>query len=232
LALPLVLWLMHSTGGGAHTLDILVPLAGGVGIGVAIPWVANRLEGSRWFGAHAAYRPLAAFAIALLVFSLSVMVHANEFLAAFAAGVTVISVRPDVSREFREFIENIASLLKFAGLFIFGALLSPEILRGLGWQDYVFAALALLAVRPVVLSLALVGTGMSRRDRTVAAFFGPRGFASVLYAVLVLRAGVPSAGRLFDLAAVVITASIVLYSSTDVLAARWLLRGAPRSADR
>ncbi|MEO7987255.1 MAG: cation:proton antiporter [Gemmatimonadales bacterium] len=209
----------------------MTPLATGVAIGVAVPWAANRLEGSRWFGAHESYRSLAGFSIALLVLSLAHLAKANEFLAAFAAGVTVISLRPEISKEFGLLVESLANLLKFAGLLIFGALLSPALLHGMAAGDYLFALLAVVAVRPIVLSLALVGSPMPPRDRIVAAVFGPKGFASVLYAVLVLRAGVPSAGRLFDLAAMVITVSIVLFSSTDVLAARWLTRDRPPRAD-
>jgi sodium/hydrogen antiporter len=156
------------------------------------------------------------------VLALSKLVHANELLAAFAAGVTVISVRPEISQAFRGFADDVASLFKFAGIFLFGALLSPGLLGHLGARDYVFALLALVAVRPITLSLALMGSELSARERTVAAWFGPKGFASVLYAMLVLQAGVPSADHLFRLAAVVITASIILHSSTDVLAARWL----------
>ncbi len=224
LALPLVLWLARAAVGGG-TAGLLVPLAVGVAVGVAVPWLADRLEGSRWFQAHESYRSMGGFAVALLVLSVAAMVHGNEFLAAFTAGVTVISVRPGVSREFREFVLQLADVLKFAGVFIFGALLAPSLLHDLGAGDYLFAFLALVAVRPVVLSLALLGSRLDWRERAVAAWFGPKGFASVLYAVLVLRENAPSAQHLFHLAALVITASIVIHSSTDVLAARWLLRG-------
>lgn len=224
LALPLVLWLLH-TAGSDGTMDLVIPLAEGLGIGIAVPWIADRLERSRFFRAHSSYGSLAGFAVALLVLSVTQLSGANEFLAAFAAGVTVVSVRPDISEQFRELIAGLADLLKFAGVFLFGALLSPALLRGLGAGDYLFALLALVAVRPVVLSLALWGSGMNRRERLVASGFGPKGFASVLFAIMVLRSGDLAGGRLFHLAAVVIAGSIVLYSSTDILAARWLARG-------
>jgi NhaP-type Na+/H+ or K+/H+ antiporter len=54
--------------------------------------------------------------------------------------------------------------------------------------------------------------------------FGPKGFASVVYAILVLQAGAPEAEKIFQLAALVIAVSITLHSSSDVLAARWLNR--------
>jgi sodium/hydrogen antiporter len=222
LALPVVLALIHVGQSESGAVELVTPLLTGIAIGILVPWVGDRLERARWFGANQSFRAQAGFAVGLLVFSLARLLGANELLAAFAAGMTVISLRPQISQEFRGFAENLANLLKFAGVFIFGALLSPSLLSDLGWSDYLFAALALVAVRPLTLSVALLGSGMDLRERRVAAWFGPKGFASVLYAVFLLRAQVPSAEHLFHLAAVVITASMVLHSSTDVLAARWL----------
>jgi NhaP-type Na+/H+ or K+/H+ antiporter len=220
VALPLVLWLTYQSPGGA--VGLALPLVIGIGIGIAVPLLSDRLERSRWLGANEAYHALAGFAVALLVLTIARLAHGNELLGAFAAGVTVISLRPNISQQFREFIGNLASVFKFAGIFIFGALLSPALVRGLGPNDYILALLILVAVRPVTLSVALVGSDLPARERVVAGWFGPKGFASVLYAVMVLQSGVPSAEHLFHVAALVITGSMVLHSSTDVLAARWV----------
>ncbi len=232
LALPVVLWLIHSHRSGEQAIALLPPLIAGVAVGIVVPWLGHRLEGSRWFGAHESYQASAAVAVALLVYSVAKLVNANELLAAFAAGVTVISLRPDISDHFRGFAENLANLFKFAGVYIFGTLLSVSLIRDFSLPDVLLVVLALLAVRPATLMLALLGSGMPWRERAVAAWFGPKGFASVLYAVLVLRAGVPPAEELFRLAAAVITASLVIHSSTDVLAARWLARDGQRRRPR
>jgi NhaP-type Na+/H+ or K+/H+ antiporter len=80
--------------------------------------------------------------------------------------------------------------------------------------------LAILLVRPASLLLSLLGTALSRRERLVAAWFGPKGFASVVYGLLVLRSGIPQAEEAFTLVAVCIAVSIVAHSSTDVPIAR------------
>jgi len=56
--------------------------------------------------------------------------------------------------------------------------------------------------------------------------FGPKGFASVFFGFLILGSGMPEADRLFRLVALVVAASIVAHSSTDVLVGRWLARPA------
>ena len=57
---------------------------------------------------------------------------------------------------------------------------------------------------------------MPRAEKLTAAWFGPKGFASVVYGLLVLQAGIPDGEKLFDLIAVTIELSIIVHSSTDV----------------
>ncbi len=74
---------------------------------------------------------------------------------------------------------------------------------------------------PIALGIALLRSKLDRKERLAAAWFGPKGFASVVYALLILEAGIPLSDELFHLAALVIAASILAHSSTDVLVARW-----------
>jgi NhaP-type Na+/H+ or K+/H+ antiporter len=70
--------------------------------------------------------------------------------------------------------------------------------------------------------LSLLRTTLPGRERAVAAWFGPKGFASVVYGLLALQAGIPTGDHVFDLVAVTIALSIVLHSSTDVPIAKAL----------
>jgi NhaP-type Na+/H+ and K+/H+ antiporter len=173
------------------------------------------------FSAERIYEPLAVFAIGLMIFALAAPTHANEFLAAFAAGVTVATIRSRLSDEFEQFGELLAELFKLSGLLVFGALISPQFLREVSWPGYAFAFLAIVAARPFALCIALFGSQLSWREWVAAARFGPKGFASVFLTLLALRSGVPLADQIFHLAAIVIAASIVLHSSTDILVAKW-----------
>lgn len=80
--------------------------------------------------------------------------------------------------------------------------------------------LAILLVRPASMLISLVGTQFDRREKLVAAWFGPKGFASVVYGLLVLQAGIPQGEQAYTLIAVCIAFSIIAHSSTDVPIAR------------
>jgi len=77
-------------------------------------------------------------------------------------------------------------------------------------------------VGPGALTVSLLGTSLPWRERLTAAWFGPKGFASVVYGLLALQSGLADAELLFNMVAVRIVLSIVLHSSTDVPIARML----------
>jgi NhaP-type Na+/H+ and K+/H+ antiporter len=54
------------------------------------------------------------------------------------------------------------------------------------------------------------------------AWFGPKGVASMLFALFVLKSEVGNASLIFDIASIAIIASIVAHGLTDTLGARWM----------
>jgi NhaP-type Na+/H+ or K+/H+ antiporter len=226
LALPIVVVLLAVAGGrDAHFVTLLEEIAFGIALGVLIPWGAlllERIERPRFFSLSEDYEPLYALAIGLLVLALAYVTHANLFLAAFAAGITTVTVSPRFRDAFHRFGELLTELLKLAAILVFGILVSLSFLAEIEVGGYVFALLVIFAVRPIALGLSLVGSRLGGRETAAAAWFGPKGFASVVYGILVLESGIAQADEMFHLIAVVIAVSIVLHSSTDVLVARWL----------
>jgi sodium/hydrogen antiporter len=94
LALPFVLVLLAvaQDAEDLHLAELGTEIAVGLAIGVAVPWVAIRLERTRLFAAAVEYQAINAVAIGLLVFALGKATHGNLFLAAFAAGITVATI--------------------------------------------------------------------------------------------------------------------------------------------
>ncbi|MFG2103849.1 cation:proton antiporter [Micromonospora echinaurantiaca] len=222
LALPFViLFLAVAAGSGDLHLDELGrELLLGVVIGVAVPWLALRLERLPFFSTSTQYEPLNAVAIGLLVLALGQVTHANLYLAAFAAGVTVATFGARQRESFEHFGELVAELFKLAALLVFGALISFEFLGEINWSGWVFAVLAIVVARPVALAVSFLGSHLTRTEQFAAMWFGPKGFASVVYSLLVLEAAIPAADEVFHLVALTVVLSIVAHSSTDLMIAR------------
>lgn len=222
LALPVVIVLLAvASKSDVDAASLAAEVLGGIALGVGVPAIGIRLERSRFFSATTRYEPLNAFALGLIVLGLASITHANEFLAAFAAGITVATMSPEIRDAFRRFGELVTELLKLAALLMFGALISPSFLADISISGYLFAAVALFAVRPLALSIALLGSKLNIREWAAAAWFGPKGFASVVYGLLILEGASAHSDELFHLVAIVVVASIIAHSSTDVVIARW-----------
>jgi NhaP-type Na+/H+ or K+/H+ antiporter len=222
LALPLVLVLLALGGGtdvGATVLAEEIVL--GLLVGVFVPLLVIWLERLPFLKATKGLQPLVAVSIGLLVLSICLVTGANLFLAAFSAGITVATAGPGFREEFEQFGELVSELLKLAAILVFGALITPTFLFGeIAWTGWVFAVLAIVAARPLALLLSFLGTGLPAKEQLAAMWFGPKGFASVVYGLLVLESGIERSDELFHLIALVILLSILAHSSTDVLVAR------------
>jgi NhaP-type Na+/H+ or K+/H+ antiporter len=230
LALPVVLVLVTVVGGpevGAG--ELAGELALGVLLGLVVPTVAALLLRSRFTSTHGPYEALSGVAVGLLVLAIAEATHANLFLAAFTAGVTIASVAPDIEESFAEFGELVTELLKLAAILVFAALISPQFLADIPPSGYVFAVLALVLARPLAIVIALLGSGLPAWQQAAAAWFGPKGFASVVYGLIVLESGSARADELFHLIALVIVASILTHSSTDVPIAHAFARAQART---
>lgn len=217
LALPVVLVLIAIAGPGDVTGGSLATELGlGILIGIGLPAAILLLLRLPVLRAAEQYEPLVGIAIGLTVLSSAKVFHGNLFLAAFAAGVAVATLAPEIRETFRRVGEPITELLKLAALLVFGALLSAENFGDIGTGDVAFAVLVIVAARPVAILVSLVGSGLPRGERLTAAWFGPKGFASVVYGLLVLHAGLDNGIHLFHVAAIAIALSMLVHSSTDV----------------
>ncbi|WP_405609702.1 cation:proton antiporter [Streptomyces sp. NBC_00076] len=241
LALPVVVLLIAAAGPVAgHTSEaslgtIALELALGLAFGILLPLTVNGLVRFRLLGAEPKLQQLLPLATGIILYGLCHLTQANPYLAAFSAGAVLTAAAPEAKEAFEPLGEALAELAKFAALLVFGAMLTPRLFADLTWQGYVAVVLAIFLIRPASLLISLVGTRFERREKLTAAWFGPKGFASVVYGLLVLQSGIPQAEKAYTLIAVCIAFSIVAHSSTDVPIARMFdvedLVGIPEDED-
>ncbi len=228
LALPPVLFLIADLSSKHPVfLSITVELVLGAIIGVAVPWAAIRLEETRFFSAVGIFESLFGFSVALLVYATCVLTNANLFIAAFLAGITVISVGKRNREDLGEFNELVAELSKLIALLLLGIVASRRIFAPLAATEYIAILLAVFAVRPVAIFLSLVRTRLPRYEILTVGWFGPKGFASVVYGVMILSVD-PHLAHMVGLAVII---SILIYSSTDILVGRIYQKRAQRRSE-
>lgn len=223
LALPFVLIFLATAAHESSDLATVgLELVLGLAFGVAIPALVALAWRLRLLTAEPRLQALGPVAIAVMLFAVCHLTHANPYLAAFAAGSTLATIDRVAAEHFEPVGDLLSEITKFAALLVFGALITPDRLSHLTLGGWVLAVLAIVLVRPASMALSLLGSSLSRRERATAAWFGPKGFASVVYGLLALQSGIPDSELVFDLVAVTIALSIVLHSSTDVPVAKAL----------
>jgi NhaP-type Na+/H+ or K+/H+ antiporter len=227
LALPFVLFFLVLATPGGDAGTEAAKLAGeavvGAAIGIALGAIAGRLHGRLpGGGTTARYEGIYAVGFALFAFGLADVTFGNGLIAAFVCGIAMAASERDVPEGFVEFAENTSAILQVITFFVFGALIVST-----GFDHSVpplilFVVFALVVARPVAVMLSFVRTGIPRPQKLFMAWFGPKGVASMLFALFVLKSQVGDAGLIFDVAAIAIIASIVSHGLTDTVGARWM----------
>lgn len=226
LALPFVLFFLAlATGGDAISEggSLLGEAAAGALIGVALALIAARLlpilPGG---GMRERYEGTYALGIGFAAFGLSDFTIGNGLIAAFVAGIALAATRHEIPETFRTFNENVSSVFQIATFFVFGALVVATGVDHSVWPIIAFIAFALLVARPAAVLLSFVGVDLPREQKLFIAWFGPKGVASMLFALFVLNSSTPDRTIVFDVAGFVILASIMAHGLTDTVGARWL----------
>jgi len=230
LALPFVLFfLVLATGDGDPVVEagrLAVEAAAGAGIGIALAVLAGRLlDRLPSTGITPKYEGAYALAVALTSFGVAeASGWGNGLIAAFVAGIALAVSRHDIPDAFAEFTESLSSIFQIVVFVVFGALVVVT-----GWDGSVsrlalFVGFALLVARPASVLLSFTGVPEPRPNKLFIAWVGPKGVASILFALLVLASTETNRSLIFDVASFTILASIVAHGLTDTLGASWLER--------
>ncbi|MFJ6755500.1 cation:proton antiporter [Streptomyces sp. NPDC091273] len=195
-------------------------------IGLLIGWLGGRLL--QWSRARGWVAPewwqVYPLAVAAAAYELAVVTDGSGFIAAWVAGFACgFALRHfpagagqgDAART-AEFTETLGGLLAAVSLLVFGAVLLGPTLEHLSWRICLYAVLSLTVVRMLPVVLALAGSGL--RPRTVAyiGWFGPRGLASVVLALLVVEEHVPGVDLVGRVVAVTVGLSVLLHGASAV----------------
>ncbi len=157
------------------------------------------------------WRQIVPVAGAAVAYGAASALGGSGFIAAFVAGGLFGLMSRDEGARSMRFIEETGALLDGVTFLVFGAVLLGPALEHLSWQIGLYAVLSLTIVRMVPVAISLWGT--HARPVTIAflGWFGPRGLASIVFAVVVEDAHVAHAGTLVDAAYVIVGLSVLVH---------------------
>jgi sodium/hydrogen antiporter len=184
-------------------------LVGGVAAG-ALGAVALRTAQRRGL-AEAHWLQILTAATALLAAGIAHGLGGSIFIAAFVGGFVFGAIRRDVGGEVGYLVDQGGEVLNAVTFLTFGAVILGPVLDDLGWEALLYAVLSLTVVRMLPVALAMLGTRAQPPTLAFLGWFGPRGLASIVFAViLVEEAALPHQETL--LLAVVATVGLSVYA--------------------
>jgi sodium/hydrogen antiporter len=124
-----------------------------------------------------------------LAFGIADPIGGSGFIAAFVGGFVFGALRRRSEGEIGHLIEELGEVLNAVTFIVFGAVLLGPVLGDVTWSVALYAVLSLTVVRLLPVAIAMIGTGARRPTVAFLGWFGPRGLASIVFAVLVLEEG-------------------------------------------
>jgi NhaP-type Na+/H+ or K+/H+ antiporter len=197
LATPVVLFAIAAIAGveglgmGETVAEAALELVLGAVVGVVVGAGGGALLG--WSGSRGLSsghsRMIGVLAMPVLAYFGAELVGVNAFVASFVAGMALAGVLSwdDEESSPTRLTEALSEPLGYAVWLAFGVGVVPLIVSEVGWREVLYAVLALTVMRMVPVALSLLGSRFAWPTVAFVGWFGPRGLASVVFALLAIE---------------------------------------------
>ena len=187
IALALAEWDEGSVTAHAAVHLVLEEIGYGLVAGVAAGILgALALSLARRLPVEAHWLQILTVATAVLAAGVASGLGGSIFIAAFTAGFLFGVIGRESGGEMSYLVDEGGELLNAVTFIVFGAVILGPVLDDLGWEVLVYAVLSLTVVRMLPVALSLLGTGARRPTLGFVGWFGPRGLATIVFAVILI----------------------------------------------
>jgi NhaP-type Na+/H+ or K+/H+ antiporter len=164
----------------------------------------------------------AVLALAICAYACSLAVHGNGFIAAFVGGLAYGATSGKRGERLVPYVEETGALVSLLVWLAFGAIAVVPAFENLTWQRVLYAVLSLTVIRMAPVALALAGRKLGYTAVAFVGWFGPRGLASVVFALLALEdIGKPAAPAVSVIAFTVLLSVVAHGLTANPLAHRY-----------
>jgi NhaP-type Na+/H+ or K+/H+ antiporter len=212
----LFLALATESGGDHSAANLAVALLAeeiGIGLGVGIvltavaTWLLKRCAGRGWL--TESWRQLPVVTLAVACFAGAQSLGGSGFIAAFAGGLLFGRLAGEKKEGLLLSAEGTGDTLALITWVVFGSSVIGHSIESLTWEALLYAVLSLTAIRMLPVFLVLSGLGLRTKEKLFIGWFGPRGLASIVFAVIVLNEQLPGNSTIMVTAVCTIVLSVV-----------------------
>jgi NhaP-type Na+/H+ or K+/H+ antiporter len=225
ISVPIFLLLMALFKAGSSVHDMSLPFALGlfakeIGIGLAagmvVMFLGSKLlvysESRKWIGEG--WRPTIVVALAFTCFSLADIFGGSGFIACFTGGFIYGVVNKKYKSSLQKNAEGLGNALTFMIWFFFGLIVVSTYAPQITWTIFLYAVLSLTVVRIIPVFIALIKRKLSFKEKLFIGWFGPRGLASIVFAIMLLDIKLPHEEIIITTILCTVFFSVVLHGIT------------------
>ena len=188
----------------------------GLAVGIGLTFVAAKLlkyaMHHNWLTSTWIQVPVVALALAC--FALAQVLGGSGFIAAFCGGLLFGVLAKDERDEFLRAAEGTGDTLALVTWVIFGSAVVGQALGNFTWLILLYSLLSLTLIRMLPVFLSLTGSGIDTEGKLFIGWFGPRGLASIVFAVIVVSSELQNTGPLAMTVVCTILLSIIFHGIT------------------
>ena len=201
----------------AHVARVVVEAIGiGLIVGLALTWLTTLMlrfaENRGWISAHWVEIPVVALAAAC--FAAAQAAGGSGFIACFVGGLLLSGLHARHKEERLRGAAHMGEALALLTWVVFGGIVVARMIDRITWPALLYAMLSLTVVRMLPVFLCLIGTRTSTTDKLFIGWFGPRGLATIVFAVLVLDEKLPGNDTIMLAAGWTVLLSVITHGVT------------------
>jgi sodium/hydrogen antiporter len=215
LGLTVGIQLEHGT--MVHAIRVVVEELGiGALVGLALTWLTTLLlrlaELRAWISEHWEEIPIVALAAAC--FAAAQAAGGSGFIACFVGGLLLSGLRQAHKETLLRGAVATGEAMALLTWVAFGVGALAQIISRLSWAGLLYAVLSLTVIRIGPVLLCLAGTGLRVADALFIAWFGPRGLATLVFAVIVFNEKLPGNDTIIAVAGTTVLLSVIAHGLT------------------
>jgi NhaP-type Na+/H+ or K+/H+ antiporter len=194
------------------TEQLGIGLAVGLGFAILGAWMLR--QGARRGWITDTWKQILVMALAFASFATAQVFQGSGFIACFSGGLLFGALAKGHKEELLEAGEGFGDTLGLVTWVVFGSMIVGPVLMRLTWPVVAYAILSLTVIRMVPVFLALMGSGIGTEGKLFMGWFGPRGLASIVFAVIVVQEHLPGDEVLTAVVAFTVLLSILAHGIT------------------
>jgi len=194
--------------------EIGIGLLAGLAITFIIVWIAHFSTKRNWI--TESWQPMVIITLSFTCFTVAQIAGGSGFIACFAGGFLfgTINNKFDLKMNLLDSAEGFGDTISLVTWLIFGSLIITEFFPEFTWEVVIYAVLSLTIIRMVPVFLSLFNTGMSAKEKIFMGWFGPRGLATIVFAIMVVDVQLPHKSTIIITVVCTIMLSVILHGFT------------------